>query len=102
MTTEYIGPFIDKYKLLVEGCIVPYLTATKNNNGDWNLTLDERYGITATEEEVGKWLWFLAYAMAVAAGYTCFGENSKQMNLFSRVAHGISVSEIDDIQNDTQ
>lgn len=32
------------------------------------------------ESEVEKWAWFMAHAMAVSAGYTSHGENSRLIN----------------------
>jgi hypothetical protein len=51
----------------------------------FNLTLDDRFGQTATESELHNWGWFLANAMAVSGGYTSHGQNSRRIN-----RHGVS------------
>lgn len=81
LTPEIIGPFSVWY-LSVDGHQVPYLTATPNEDGTFGITLDNRFQVTCSQAELDKWLWFLANAMAVAAGKTSFGELSNQRNLF--------------------
>lgn len=50
------------------------------------LVLDNRFLVeAATESEINRWSWFLANAMAVSAGYTSHGENSRRRN-----PHGVS------------
>lgn len=59
----------------------PHLTrAMANGERIFNLTLDNRFGIDAPESELERWAWFLANAMAVAAGYTSHGRNSRRIN----------------------
>lgn len=49
-------------------------------------TLDGRFGHgPIPESEINRWAWFLANAMAVSAGYTSHGENSRRRN-----PHGVS------------
>ncbi len=83
-----IGPHIPTHRLVVGGHLVPHIelnTIRINgaDDGSYNMTLDGRLAIVCTQEELDKWAWFLASAMAVAAGYCCFGEGSKPMNLFA-------------------
>jgi hypothetical protein len=82
--TEITGPWIrNEYDLEVDGRRVPYLDAQKHPDKDLvMLQLDRRLAIEGTEEEVCKWVHFIANAMAVAAGYTSFGEHSKPHNRF--------------------
>lgn len=61
---------------------VPHLRAFQTGPTMWSLVLDGRFGIDGTEEECKKWVWFVANAMAVAAGYSCFGEESGPINPF--------------------
>jgi hypothetical protein len=51
----------------------------------FTLMLDDRFGITAPESEVERWASFLADAMAISAGYTSHGKNSRRLN-----RHGVS------------
>jgi len=99
MTTENIGPFAEYYRIMVDGYLVPKITAVKIEENLWNITLDERYGITAPGEEIQKWMWIVANAMAIGAGYSCFGENSQIINQYSIKAIGLSQEELDIIKD---
>ena len=84
MTTEYHGPFLEtyNYKISVDGYLVPVVRGRKNPDGSWSLLLDDRFAIDVKENEIQDWMWFLSNAMAVSAGYSCFGENCKPINPF--------------------
>lgn len=77
---QLIGPFIEEWRVMANGFRVPKMTARPNENGTVSLCLDERFVIDATPEEAGKWIGFVANAMAIGAGYSCFGENSQEVN----------------------
>lgn len=65
------------------GHIVPNLNVhlTSDDNGKELIGLFVGdVGITVTEEELPKMIWFVANAMARAAGYTSFSEHSKEYN----------------------
>lgn len=90
---EAVGPFIrDEYDLTVDGYQVPYIQASKLETGDyqWTLRLDRRYAIDCTDLEMRKWLWFIADAMAVAAGYSSHGRHCKPLNPFKHRMIGIT------------
>lgn len=99
----------DRFRLMVDGHEVPYIqvvdvtdewraappsdpekwaddayrlqrVAVETGERVFSLTLDGRFGITATESEVERWTWFLANSMAVSAGYTSHGTNSRRLN----------------------
>lgn len=72
-------------RFAVGGVEVPYIEAVRGNDGRISLVLDHRLGITTTEDELGRWAWFLANAMAVAGGRTSHGANS-----WLRNPHGMS------------
>ncbi|HET8627408.1 MAG TPA: hypothetical protein VFL91_08310 [Thermomicrobiales bacterium] len=79
-----IGPFVEEWRLTVDGYRVPYLTAYPGGAPDtWHLVLDGRFGVDVTDEEPRRWLWFVANAMAVAAGYSSFGEHCRPINPFT-------------------
>ncbi len=61
---------------------VPHLRFFRQDEGHGTLVLDGRFGIDGTEEEIKRWVGFVADAMAVAAGYSCFGEHSAKLNPF--------------------
>jgi hypothetical protein len=80
---SFIGPFHQVWKVSLDGYRLPNVTAIPQENGNLALCLDERFLIEGTPEECAKWLWFVANAMAIGAGYSCFGENSvKEPNPF--------------------
>jgi hypothetical protein len=84
MTTNCIGPFIEEYKLEVDGFRVPYLTARPLDPlmTKWCITLDERFGLDIETDRLQDIIPFIANAMAVAAGYTSHGENCQPTNPF--------------------
>lgn len=90
--TEFIGPMVPEWKVVSGGYKVPFITARLNPEQEHEvlLVLDGRFGITGTREEVQKWVPFLADAMAVAAGYSCFGEQSVKHSRFSTRMAGIA------------
>jgi len=96
MGTEYHGPFVETfYKLSVDGYLIPFIVGRKRGDGgEWSLTLDSRFGLDTNEEELARWLPFLSDAMAIAAGYSCFGEHSRVMSRFNNRISGISMDEI--------
>jgi len=69
-------------RVLVDSRIVPHLRLFEGADGQASLVLDGRFGVDGTEDEIRKWVCFVAHAMAVAAGYSCFGEQSAPMNPF--------------------
>lgn len=92
---ECIGPFGDgSFLLTIDGLRVPYLKAWDKGGGRWSIVLDEYYAIDTNEEEIERWVRFLADAMARVAGWTCFGEDKKQVDLFNIKLIGISLDEI--------
>lgn len=78
---ELVGPFVAEWKVTCNGYRVPNLSAIPFEAEDGtdmvNLCLDERFLIEATKYEAQKWIPFIANCMAVAAGYSAFGENSR-------------------------
>lgn len=95
MSMEIIGPF-DDYRVTLNGYRVPYLRAVRVN-GTISLELDERIGCDIPDDErTMPIIDFIANAMAVAAGYTCFGENSQLSNEFKRRLIGINLSRVDE------
>jgi len=94
-TMEIIGPF-DDYRVTLNGYRVPYLRAVRVK-GMISLELDERLGCDIPDDERAMpIIEFIAQAMAVAAGYSCFGENSQPMNRFKQHLHRINLSQVDD------
>jgi hypothetical protein len=79
-------PLLPSSPLLVGGYLVPHISITTikggAEDGMYQVHLDNRFQITCTHDELNKWGWFIANAMAVAAGYTSFGPNCQLNNPF--------------------
>jgi len=99
MTIENIGPFQEYYKISIDGYVVPKIKAYKSDDGKWSIVLDGRFGISASEEDVDRWMHIVANAMAIGAGYSSFGESSQKMNPYSVKIVGLYNDELD-ILND--
>jgi hypothetical protein len=108
---EVHGPFLPEHLLTLDGFKVPYFTVQPTEDGKFWLTLDHRFGMHAavTAEELDNWLPILTHAMAIAAGYACFGENPPRLNLFNcrmsslgSVRPGLTVIDGDKKKSDDQ
>jgi hypothetical protein len=74
----FVGPFVAEHRVVVDGRCIPHLSAMPINDGAAILlSLDHRFLIEGTPEEVAKWTHFIADAMAVAAGYSHLGAEKK-------------------------
>lgn len=94
MSTEFVGPFQEYHHVTVDGYKVPRLLwfpAKGANDGTGMLVLDERFGVECSEDEVQKWAWIIANAMAIGNGFSSFGENCVPMNEYKTKMMGISV-----------
>jgi hypothetical protein len=95
---ELIGPFNPEYyKPTVDGYEIPKLTVIRKTgakDGEVSVILDDRFIIDVPEDQLDPWLWIVANAMALGAGYSCHGENSvKEPNQFKRKLVGFESSE---------
>lgn len=99
-----IGPF-DHYYLTYNGCIIPYITLRliSAEAKEWNVLVADRICTQLSNNELCNAAWLLANAMAVAAGYTYFGETSSKKNPFITKMTGITLtaSELPD-ETDTE
>lgn len=93
---KIIGPFVEEYKLTIKDFEVPHLKATSAGEGYWNLFISGGPSmIQCSDDELRKWIGFIADAMAVAAGYSSHGEHSGRVNPYKRRLLGISSIETD-------
>ena len=61
----------------MDGYLVPRLEVREDSaSGCWNVIYDGRFAVTASLEELQRWLWLLAQVQAVGEGYSCHGANS--------------------------
>lgn len=84
MGTEIHGPFVPEYRVTLHGYRVPYISATPCEDGRVDVVLDHRFAMPEpiAREEFDRWMPILANAMAIAAGYSCHGENCGPVNPF--------------------
>lgn len=88
--TQFIGPFVEEWRVTCDGYVVPKLRAIVQEGDHIILTMDDRFMIEGSREEVSKWVPMLANALAIGAGYSCFGQNSvKDPNPFQVEMMGI-------------
>lgn len=86
----FVGPFQPEHRVIVEGRCIPHLSAIPINDGaSILLSLDHRFIIEGTPEEVAKWAHFIANAMAVAAGFSHLGAE-KKYEIFAPLTSAIS------------
>lgn len=79
---EIVGPFLPEHRVTIAGYHVPYITVKPLADGRVDLLLDDRFGLPdpVPREEFDRWIHILADAMAIAAGYSCHGENCTPTN----------------------
>ncbi len=98
MTVDFIGPF-EHHDVVVNGCSVPFLTATPLNGGRVHLTLDGRFGLDLTVAEAEQIVPFIADAIAIASGYTAHphateSPDPKPRHPFARMTSLIDASDL--------
>lgn len=89
---EASGPWVrPEWEFNVGGFRVPHVQASLANGHEktWVLSLDRRFLLEADDEEVQRWMPFLAHAMAIAAGYTCHGNGCRPKNPFTVRVSGL-------------
>ena len=67
-----------------------YIVARSDTEDKLTVTLDGRFSIDVPIDQIQTWGWLVANAMAVAAGYSCHGPNSRLAN-----PYGIHVVQLD-------
>lgn len=88
---ESVGPF-EIHKIVLDGYRVPRLSGRPTKDGMWSFTLDERFGIDVPEMYAKGVVMMIANAMAIGAGYSCFGENSQEFNPFKTRLFGMDLA----------
>lgn len=79
---EIHGPF-QVNKFTVGGYLIPHLAGQFTQDGETlSLVLDGRFGVDVPKEIADSVVWFIANALALGSGYSCFGENSQEFNRF--------------------
>jgi len=88
---ESVGPF-SEWRIKLDGYRVPKLTGRTDSKGMFHLCLDHRFGIEIPEKYAHQVVWLIANALAIGAGYSCFGDNSQIANPFKCRMSGISLT----------
>lgn len=84
-------------QVTIDGFLVPRLTVSENaTTGQWNVCYDGRFSITASLEELERWIWLVAQAQAVGEGYSCHGENS----VYRPNPHKVRVMRLESVQTE--
>lgn len=91
---DLVGPFQEEYyKPTIGGYVIPQLRILRKKgaqDGIATVLLDNRFMIDVSEDQLDPWLWIVANAMAIGAGYSCHGENSiKDPNPFKTKLIGL-------------
>ncbi len=71
-----IGPF-EEYRVVLEGKLIPNLTAFREGEKEVCLVLDHRLSISVPAERAYDVAWLVANALAIGAGYPCFSADRK-------------------------
>lgn len=79
---EIVGPFQPEYKVTLDGFRVPHVRAIPMGENRVEIVIDNRFAMEGpvSIEEFNRWIPILANAMAIAAGYSCHGENCTPLN----------------------
>lgn len=91
-----------KDHLIVDGRVVPNITIKHDNliPEDLYLVVNERFAMKLESiEELERWGWILAHAMAIAAGWTCFGDENTSVRYNPYGVHAPVVADYKDIDN---
>jgi hypothetical protein len=94
---EFIGPF-EEWRVTNGGYRVPFLSAipqTGPKDGMILLSLDRRYLIEGTADEVRKWIPFICNAMAIAAGFSYFGPDAKPYTPFGKLSKMMGITSVE-------
>jgi hypothetical protein len=72
-----IGPF-EENRVVVEGRMIPGLTAHRQADGRVTLIVDRRFMVDFPSDEVARQAaWLVAQALAIGAGYSHLGAEGK-------------------------
>lgn len=80
-----LPPFDEGQHATIDGYLVARIRVSEHfESGRWSLTLDDRFGVVADNiEELDRWLWLVANAIAIGEGLSCHGKNSRKMSMIS-------------------
>lgn len=97
---EAVGPFDVSY-ITINGYRVPNMEGFLHN-GMWTFRLNDSYAVDVPEAYGLSVATAIAHAMAIGAGYTCFGEGSKPLNPFKRRLIGLDLVSISEGESESE
>lgn len=75
---EWILPPMEVRNIVLDGRLIPKLTAYKRADGSVSLTLDGRYGLDCADEGIAYvTACFVANALAIGGGWPCYTADDK-------------------------
>lgn len=81
-------PADNAFTIMLDKLPIPNLELelSQNDAGQWYFTLDHRFGfiVTLTPDDLESVVRLVANAMAVAAGFSCFGVESRAINPYRK------------------
>jgi hypothetical protein len=80
MTAVIHDPQYPSSRVSLDGYLVPNLRATKVGDFEYNLIVGNRYAALIHVDDLEDYVFLLANAMAIAAGYTSHGKHSRRAN----------------------
>lgn len=76
-----------QFAVWLEDQCVPNISAVQTFDGTWHVSLDNRFGFNLGRldaEQLEQMVRLLANSMAVAAGFSSFGEHSSPINIYKK------------------
>lgn len=83
LTIEITLPGQPECLLIVDGYAVPHITLIQANENEFTICIGSVASKLVHRDDIEEWGWFLANAMAVAAGYTSHGKDSRKANPYN-------------------
>ncbi|WP_162685481.1 hypothetical protein [Roseovarius amoyensis] len=84
-----LGPELSGSSVIVEGRLIPRLTARDRGGDEITIVLDGRFSIDIPRERSGQICWMVANAMAIGAGYPSLSADGADRPFAPRIV-GIS------------
>lgn len=89
MSVNFLWDGDNHGQVVVGGYLLPHVKARKGRaSGEPRVSLivNGSFGLDVSLDEAERWLWWVGNAMAIAAGYTCLGDNCQRINPYARRA----------------
>lgn len=85
MSLEFKPCSYSGLEVYFDGQKIPHLEALRDESNDSiSLLLDGRFAVSLPSQNQQNIVWFIANAMAVAAGQSCFGEHCQALNPYKK------------------